>query len=142
MSAQPLDRRAVFFALGAAALFGLSTPFAKILLDDMAPLLLAGLLYAGSGLGLALIRALLPSDDGEARLARKDLPWLAGAVVMGGILGPLLLMWGLRSTPASSTSLLLNLEGVFTVAIAWFVFRENYDRRIVLGMMLIAGLLT
>jgi len=59
--------------------------------------------------------------------------------VAGGMVGPLLLMWGLSQTPASSASLLLNLEGVFTALLAWFVFKENFDVRIAWGMGLIAA---
>jgi drug/metabolite transporter (DMT)-like permease len=125
-------------ALGAAVLFGLSTPAAKRLVGDVDPVLLAGLLYAGSGLGLSLAR-LFRGAAGEAPLTRRDAPWLAGAVVTGGILGPVLLLGGLRLTPASNASLLLNLEGVFTALLAWFVFRENVDRRIAAGMLLIVA---
>jgi drug/metabolite transporter (DMT)-like permease len=129
----------VGFAIGSALLFGLSTPCAKLLVGETAPLLLAGLLYAGSGLGLALIRLFLPVSAEQAPITRADMPWLAGAIVAGGILGPVLLMTGLRSTPASAASLLLNLEGVFTALLAWFVFRENFDRRIALGFALIVA---
>jgi drug/metabolite transporter (DMT)-like permease len=130
-------------ALLAAALFGVSTPLAKALLTSVPPQLLAGLLYLGSGLGLWLYRALRnrrPAGAKEAPLTRRDAPWLAGAIAFGGGLGPALLMVGLARTPASSASLLLNLEGVFTALIAWFVFRENFDGRIALGMLaIIAG---
>jgi drug/metabolite transporter (DMT)-like permease len=126
-------------ALGAALLFGCSTPLAKLLLGDLSPLLLAGLLYAGSGLGLWLVRLVSPPGAREAPLRRADLPWLAGAVALGGIAGPVLLLSGLRATPAAVASLLLNLEGVFTALLAWFVFRENFDRRIALGMLLIVA---
>ena len=129
-------------ALGAAALFGASTPLAKLLLADIAPVLLAGLLYAGSGLGLGawwLLRRLRARADGEAALRRPDLPWLGGAVLAGGVLGPVLLMWGLAATPAATASLLLNLEGVLTAAIAWLVFRENVDRRVFAGMLAIVA---
>ena len=127
----------VGFAIASALLFGLSTPCAKLLLGETPPLLLAGLLYAGSGLGLSLVRLLSPISAVEAPITRADVPWLAGAVVAGGMLGPVLLMSGLRSTPASAASLLLNLEGVFTALLAWFVFRENFDGRIALGFALI-----
>lgn len=125
------------FAIASALLFGSSTPCAKLLLGETLPLLLAGLLYAGSGLGLSVVRLLTPASVDEAPITRADVPWLAGAVVAGGILAPVLLMSGLRSTPASVASLLLNLEGVFTALLAWFVFRENFDRRIALGFALI-----
>jgi drug/metabolite transporter (DMT)-like permease len=108
------------------------------LLGDVHPVLLAGLLYGGSGLGLSLAR-LSRGGAGEAPLTRRDAPWLAGAVVAGGILGPVLLLVGLRGTPASGGSLLLNLEGVFTALLAWFVFHENFDRRIAAGMLLIVA---
>lgn len=130
--------RAVASALAAALLFGASTPAAKLLAGELPAFLLAGLLYAGSGLGLALWVALRP-NAGAARLAAADLPWLAGAVLSGGVAGPVLLMLGLAATPASTASLLLNLEGVFTALIAWFVFRENFDRRIAFGMLLIVA---
>jgi drug/metabolite transporter (DMT)-like permease len=127
-------------AILAAALFGASTPFAKVLLGEIPPVLLAGLLYLGSGVGLTVVYLLRRSQvRSEAPLSRSDLPWLAGAVVFGGVLAPLLLMLGLRLTPASTASLLLNLEGVFTALLAWFVFRENFDRRIALGMGLIVA---
>lgn len=125
-------------ALLAAALFGVSTPFAKLMLGATSPALLAGLLYLGSGLGLTLLHR-LRRNAGEASLAGGDWPWLAGAVLFGGLLGPLCLMFGLRATAASSASLLLNLEGVFTALLAWFVFHENVDRRVALGMALIVA---
>jgi drug/metabolite transporter (DMT)-like permease len=118
-------------ALLSAALFGASTPLAKLLLGRVDPWLLAGLLYLGSGVGLAVLR--LCRRAGEAPLRRADLPWLAGAVASGGIIGPLLLMTGLARTSAASAALLLNLEGVLTLALAWLVFRENVDRRILAG---------
>ncbi len=124
-------------ALGAAALFGASTPAAKWLVGEIHPVLLAGLLYAGSGAGLA---AWLAFRRGRvARVAAADIPWLIGAVLVGGVLGPILLLVGLMSASAASASLLLNLEGVFTALIAWIVFRENFDRRIAAGMALIVA---
>jgi drug/metabolite transporter (DMT)-like permease len=133
--------KGVAFALVAAALFGASTPFAKLLLGEgISPVLLAGLLYLGSGCGLALWwLARSRRASGEASLSRTDRPWLAGAIAAGGVAGPVLLMLGLATTPASTASLLLNLEGVFTALLAWFVFKENFDRRIALGMLAIAG---
>jgi drug/metabolite transporter (DMT)-like permease len=126
-------------ALIAAVLFGVSAPFAKLLLRGLAPQLLAGLLYLGSGVGLALVWLGRGRTSQEAPLTRRDAPWLAGAIAFGGMLGPVLLMAGLARTPASSASLLLNLEGVFTAVLAWFVFRENVDRRIALGMAAIVA---
>ena len=135
--------RGISLAIAAAVLFGASAPFSKLLLATTAPQLLAGLLYLGSGSGLGLVWLRRRSATGVARerpLTRSELPWLAGAIVFGGMLGPLSLMVGLLHTPASATSLLLNLEGVFTALLAWFVFRENFDRRIALGMLsIVAG---
>ena len=135
-------RRAVGLALGAALLFGASTPFAKELLAGASPELLAGLLYLGSGCGLAgvlLWRRMRTATPLEAPLTRRDAPWLGGAIASGGVVAPLLLMLGLARTPASVASLLLNLEGALTALIAWFVFRENFDRRIALGMAAIVA---
>lgn len=128
-------------ALGAALLFGTGTPLAKLLLAGIDPWLLAALLYLGSGLGLTLWR-LLRRTGLRARLAAGEWPWLAGAVLAGGVVGPLLLMWGLAGMPASGAALLLNAEAVFTAVIAWVVFRENVDRRIAIGMLaIVAGAL-
>ncbi len=132
-------RIAITAALLAALLFGASTPFAKLLVGDLSPLLLAGLLYLGSGLGLWLIRLLRDRRDAMAKLPAREWPWFLGAIVSGGVIAPILLMYGLTETSASSASLLLNLEAVLTALIAWIVFRENADRRIVLGMMLIVA---
>jgi len=123
--------------LAAAVLFGASTPIAKLLLGTVNPFMLAGLLYLGSGLGLGLYR--LIRRPPRVQLAHRDIAPLAGAIVFGGILGPVLLMVGLTALPAAGASLLLNAEAVFTVLIAWFVFRENVDRRIALGMLAIVA---
>ena len=122
----------VLLALAAAVLFGASTPLAKLLLGSIDPWMLAGLLYLGSGIGLTIIRAI--TTRSEAALQQKDLPWLAGAILSGGVIGPVLLMLGLSRTPAATASLLLTLEGAATAGMAWFVFRENFDRRIAMGM--------
>jgi drug/metabolite transporter (DMT)-like permease len=133
-----LRKQGVPAALGAALLFGAGTPLAKWLLDAVSPWLLAGLLYLGSGLGLTLYRGLIQAP--AVRLPRNEVPWFAGAIFAGGIVGPVLLMLGLTGMPASGTSLMLNAEGVFTALLAWFVFRENFDRRIALGMgAIVAG---
>ncbi len=124
-------------ALISAALFGASTPLAKLLLGNgISPWLLASLLYLGSGIGLSaygLARRWTGAVSSEAPLRRADIPWLALVIVSGGVIGPLLLMIGLARTPASSAALLLNLEGLATMAIAWVVFRENVDRRLLIG---------
>ena len=131
-------------ALAAALLFGASTPLAKVLTGNLSPLLLAGLLYVGSGIGLGVLllgRQLLARGgslpSASPGIPRAELPWLLGAIVAGGMLGPALLMLGLSTTDAASASLLLNVEGVLTAVIAWVVFKENADRQVVVGMVAI-----
>lgn len=138
-----MNRTAVIYALISAALFGVSTPAAKMLIGSIHPAALAGLFYCGAGLGIALLRRILPSfvtRAPEVALSRAEIPWLAGAIAAGGVAGPLLLMFGLTGTDAAAASLLLTLEGAATALMAWFIFHENFDRRIALGMgFLIAG---
>ena len=139
-----MNRRAVVLALLSAALFGISTPAAKVLLGTIDPAILAGLLYCGAGLGVAVVRragrlAFAQTGRTEAALGGSDVPYLAGAIVAGGVAGPILLMAGLQRTDATATSLLLTLEGVATALMAWFIFHENFDRRIALGMACLVG---
>jgi drug/metabolite transporter (DMT)-like permease len=130
-------------ALLSAALFGASTPLAKVLVGAIDPWMLAALLYLGSGLGLFVIRLMQRARsapaEAEASVAGTGWLWFGGAIFSGGVIGPVLLMTGLTRTPAASASLLLNLEGVLTALLAWFVFRENFDRRIAAGMLAIAA---
>ena len=123
-------------ALGAALLFGAGTPLAKLLLRDVQPWLLAGLFYLGSGIGLTFYR--LASGATPVRLSRGEIGWLLGAILSGGVIGPVLLMFGLSGMPASGAALLLNAEGVLTALLAWVVFKENFDQRIALGMAAIS----
>jgi len=130
-------QRYAFLALASAALFGLSTPLTKLLLGHAGPVVLAGLLYLGSGLGLLLVKLARRSarvrETGAAAqtsLQRQDLPWLAGAVVTGGILAPVLLLWGVSGLRASTASLLLNAEAVLTVLVAAALFREHVGLRV------------
>lgn len=123
-------------ALGSAILFGATAPASKMLLGQVDPQLLAGLLYLGAGIGLTIIhltRWLFGIPAPEASLQSADMPWLVAVILFGGVLGPVLLMLGLNLTDAASGSLLLNLEGLATMGIAWIVFRENVDRRLMLG---------
>src|SRR5215207_5503788 len=127
-------------ALGSAVLFGAAAPLSKLLLASIDPQMLAGLLYLGAGLGLAAVhaaRAAIGLSAPEAPPRRHDVPWLIAIVIFGGILGPVLLLLGLGRTPASSGSLLLNLESLATMGIAWLVFHENVDRRLLLGALAI-----
>jgi drug/metabolite transporter (DMT)-like permease len=133
----------VIYALLAAALFGASTPLAKELLGEMHPIALAGLLYAGSGAGLAIVQLLRVFVIRKAAPvlwpSRGECAWLSAAILFGGIFGPILLMSGLTTMAASTASLLLNLESAFTAGLAWFVFRENFNWRIACGMAAIVA---
>jgi drug/metabolite transporter (DMT)-like permease len=130
------DYYGISLALGSAFLFGISAPLAKLIVDDAGPWLLAGMLYLGAGIGLALFqffRKSLGIINTEAPIRKKDIPWLALVVLSGGVVGPVLLMYGLAHTGASTASLLLNVEGLATMGIAWIVFKEYVDRRLLLG---------
>lgn len=137
----------MIFIIISASLFGISLPLAKLLVNDIPPVALAGLLYLGAFAGLSLYsvvrkkRATDP-DKKAAPLERKDLPWLAGAVITGGILGPISMMVGLTFVSGFSASLLLNFEGLATAMIAILIFRENAGKRmwLALACMTVAGI--
>lgn len=124
--------RGAAFGLAAAALFGASTPVAKLLVPGSGPLMLAGLLYLGAGLGL-LAATPFRRRDAEAPIQRSDLPVLASVIVAGGVVGPLLLVVGLGRLSGAAASLLLNLEAPFTIALAVVMLREGLSRREALG---------
>jgi drug/metabolite transporter (DMT)-like permease len=134
-----MNRTAVFYALVSAALFGVSTPAAKGLIGAINPIVLAGLLYCGAGIGIAVLRRLartiVAKGTREQPLQRSEIPWLAAAIIAGGLGGPILLMLGLAQTAATTASLLLTLEGAATALMAWFMFHENFDWRVALGMV-------
>ena len=122
----------VLSAFVAAVLFGASTPLAKLLLEQMDPWLLAAVLYLGSGIGLWFVRLALRSPT--PKLSLHDWRWMLLAVLLGGIIAPVLLVFGLRGMSGSGASLLLNAEAVLTAVVAWVVFKENVDRRVALGL--------
>jgi drug/metabolite transporter (DMT)-like permease len=137
-------RRGPLLGLAAAALFGGSTPVAKLLVPDAGVLVLAGLLYAGAGLGLTAAQP-FRRRGAEAPLQRSDLLRLAGVVLAGGVVGPVLLVAGLTRLSASAASLLLNLEAPFTIGLAVLALRERLARREAAGAAIIvaaAGVLT
>lgn len=138
------------YAIISALLFGASTPAAKYLLGEIDPWILAGLLYLASGLGLLIIfllRLFISKSSVMSRshnkppkqqwLKSSDWKWLLGASLFGGILAPVFLLYGLVNTPASVTSLLLNLESVFTALLAWIIFKEITDRKNIIAVSLI-----
>lgn len=126
-------------ALLAALFFGASAPLSKLLLGDVPPVLMAAFLYLGSGTGISLIKLYqrLSKNEKEAGIKRPDVRWLAGAIIFGGILAPIILMISLKNTPASTASLLLNFEGVGTTLIALFFFRESISRRALAAILVI-----
>ncbi len=140
-----ISSSALVFA--AAALFSASAPLAKILLGTFDPIMLAGFLYIGSGLGACLVllakRLIKKGHAAEAGITRMDVPWLGGAVVAGGIIAPILMMLGLAATPASTASILLNFEGVATVLLAALIFKEAVGKRIgiAIGLITLAAIL-
>lgn len=132
----------MFQALGAAILFAASTPLSKLLLREVQPVPLAALLYLGSGMA-ALLLILFQSKQRfkryhslplEASISKEDLPWLAGALLAGGVIAPIVLLFSLQVTPASTASLLLNFEVVATAFIAAIIFRESTGRRLWVSM--------
>jgi drug/metabolite transporter (DMT)-like permease len=142
----------LFAVLASALLFGVSTPLAKLLLEGISPLALAGLLYSGVFLGLAAYRGaagcarrrgLSRRSAGEAPLERRDLPWLAGAILAGGIAAPICLLLGLNRVTGLAASLLLNFEATATALVAVFLFKESAGRRVwaALALMTAGGVL-
>ena len=124
--------------LAAAALFGASAPIAKILVGTVAPTLLAGLLYLGAATGLWLVRVARRSSE-EAPLRKQDAAKLALIVLLGGMVGPVLMLYGLQRLQGITGSLLLNLEAPFTMLLAVAVFHEHLGRRALLAIACILG---
>ena len=142
----PLDKRPLICILISAILFGVSPPLAKLLVRELPPIALAGFLYLGAFAGLSLYglgrRLLSAREVPGTALKREDLPWLAGAILSGGIIAPICLMSGLSRISGFTASLLLNLEGVFTAVIAVVIFGESAGRRLWLALasMTLAGI--
>lgn len=139
----------ISFGLGTALLFGGTTPLTKLLLNDVQPWMLAGLLFLGGGLGLlplyVIRRWLLRRPTGSVdrlppdRLEKGDWGWLAASILVGGVIAPVLLTLGLVSTTAAAASLLLNFECVFTALLAWTLFGERWQWQVFVGMMAIVA---
>src|SRR5665647_1185467 len=129
----------VGYALLSATLFGISTPLSKILVGGISPVFLVSFLYLGTALGMFLLGKIVKSRrsslPGEAGIQSNDIPWLILAILAGGVIAPILLMSSLEITPAATASLLLNFEGVATMAIAFVVFREQVGKRIWLSLI-------
>ena len=124
-------------ALLAAALFGLSTPFVQSWGQGVGPFTTAALLYSGAALVAACMRK---PKESEAQLQRSDAKRLLAMAFFGAVIGPVALAWGLQHTSGVSASLMLTLEAVFTALLAWRLYGETVDKRVVLAMgTLLAG---
>ncbi len=133
--------KSVLYALIAALLFGCSAPISKLFLGEIEPIPMAAYIYIGSGIGLVVFKIiqniLNKSEKSEAPLRKKDIPWLIGAIIFGGIIAPIILMTSLKITPASTASLLLNFEGVATTLIAVTLFKESADKKVWTAIIII-----
>jgi len=135
---QSASARGALCGLTAAALFGLSAPLAKPLLSATGPLTLAGLLYLGGGLALS-VAAALRRRVREAPVRREDVPTLGLLILAGGVVGPVLMLVALQRASASAVSLLLNLEGPFTLALAALAFGEHVGWRGVASLLAVVS---
>jgi drug/metabolite transporter (DMT)-like permease len=134
-----LHKQPLLYVFISAALFGISPPLAKLLVKNISPVALAGLLYLGAFAGLSLYsmiqRIVFTEKIRGANLRSGDFPWLFGAILSGGIMAPICLMLGLSRISGFTTSLLLNLEGVFTAIVAVIFFKENAGKRLWLALI-------
>jgi len=133
------QRRGQWAGLGAAVLFGCSAPLISTVTGSGSALSIAGLLYGGATLALLALR-LLQGARAETPVSRQDWPALGALTLLGGVVGPVALVLGLARLPAAPSSLLLNLEAVFTLGIAVLVGREHLGRRgLLAALLMIAG---
>jgi drug/metabolite transporter (DMT)-like permease len=143
-SCSPDVRRGIPLALGAGILFGLSAPLSKLIVASMEPVALAGALYLGAFVAASIGRLLGVTRGLQSTpLGRRDAPFVVIMVGVGGVLAPVLLMYGVRAATGFAASLLLNLEGVMTALIAWALFRERVTPRVwgAVALMTAAGVL-
>jgi len=132
---------AVFQAILAAALFGISSPISKLLLEKIPPMLMAALLYLGAGIGMlfmSLIKRAKGRTQKEAKMSKKELPFTI-AMILLDIAAPIFLMIGLTTTTASNASLLNNFEIVTTSIIALFIFKEAIGKRLWIAISFITA---
>lgn len=126
------EYKSVFYAILAAALYAISSPISKLLLREVPPTLMASFLYLGAGIGMSavdIIKKSRPIKETEARLTRKELPFIISMVALD-IVAPIFLMIGLTTTSAANASLLNNFEIVATSIIALIVFKESIGKRL------------
>ena len=131
----------ILFALLAAILFGASAPLIKLLTVNLNTIVLAGLLYLGSGTIMLAAKGLqsihiLPVEK-EEKWGKREIPYLMGAILAGGVAAPILLLFSLKTTPAATASLLLNFEVAATTLIAVWLFKEKITSQVVLAILFI-----
>ena len=132
--------KGIWYSLAGSALFASGVPLSKFLLKTADPVLFAGLCYFASGAGLSVFSLTQDRNSQEAPLAKKDWPWLAGSILCGGIIAPVLLMKGLALSPnASRAAILFTSEIIFTALLAWAVFKEHISTRVWLAALLVAA---
>ena len=139
------QKKAVFFALLAALLYAINSPFSKLLLGHVSSTMMAAFLYLGAGIGLftvGFVRKLTGHKEKEQPLTRKELPYTLGMVVLD-IAAPIFLMLGLKHTAAANASLLNNFEIVATSLIALMIFRETISKRLwmAIGLVTLSSLI-
>ena len=131
--------KAIFYAILAASLYALNAPVSKLLLKDVPPTMMAGMLYLGAGIGMTLmglVRSKTGNGKQEMQLTKKDLPYTLGMVLLD-IAAPIFLMIGLSRTTAANVSLLNNFEIVATSIIALLIFKEHIGKRLWIAISLI-----
>ena len=131
--------KAIFYAILAASLYALNAPVSKLLLKDVPPTMMAGMLYLGAGIGMTLmglVRSKTGNGKQEMQLTKKDLPYTLGMVILD-IAAPIFLMIGLSRTTAANVSLLNNFEIVATSIIALLIFKERIGKRLWIAISLI-----
>ena len=132
-----LNRKAVIFAVLAAALYALSTPFSKVIMNEIPPSFMAGFLYLGAGTGMLITNAFRKDEAASVKtFSHSDMPYLIGMVVLD-IIAPIMLMLALTSSPAANISLINNFEIVATSVIALIIFREKISGKLWTGIILI-----
>ena len=132
-----LNRKAVIFAVLAAALYALSTPFSKVIMNEIPPSFMAGFLYLGAGTGMLITNAFRKDEAASVKaFSHSDTPYLIGMVVLD-IIAPIMLMLALTSSPAANISLINNFEIVATSVIALIIFREKISGKLWTGIILI-----
>lgn len=132
-------RKGIMMAILAAVLYAVSSPFSKILLNEMPPTLMAGFLYLGAGVGMSLIavsRRVRQVENTEIHLSKAEMPYIV-AMILLDIAAPICMLIGLNATTAANVSLLNNFEIVATALIALVVFRERISKRLWMGILFV-----